>query len=346
MAEIHNYQNEATTFGDDDFYDIDFYNGTGYETKKIKGSTIKAGIIASVPAPSVKTIYSDDDNVAGNRTVNGLAGTHFFKMLDFSTFEFTALNVQSECFKINVPTGDSFTSFVIANTANNNPMFSVENGYIKINDKYRLPLQDGSAGQLLSTDGAGLAQWIDAPQTGVISIEGLNGVVDVAGDGIQIQTSQLPNTLTLLNDEVIHAHSWRNNKITYFENDYFIFDYDDLAGFWFITVKILPVALVGWEFIAGTTSEDVVGFPTFFEFMNVVGTPYKVFTTNVGKNDRIRFNVSIRPIINFETPIQPKNQFPHFQQECWRTINDPENNFMVSSVIRQINYSIKNYIIK
>ena len=25
MAQIHNYQNEALTFGDDDFYDIDFW---------------------------------------------------------------------------------------------------------------------------------------------------------------------------------------------------------------------------------------------------------------------------------------------------------------------------------
>ena len=132
MAEIHNYQNEAQIFGDDDFYDIDFYNGTGYETKKILGSTIKAGIIASVPAPNVKTIYSDDDNVSGDRTIKGVAGTHFFKMVDFSTFEFSAQNVESECFKINVPTGDSFTSFVIANSANNNPMLSVENGYITI----------------------------------------------------------------------------------------------------------------------------------------------------------------------------------------------------------------------
>ena len=83
MAQIHNYQNEAQTFNDDDFYDIDFYNGTGYESKKILGSTIKAGIIASIPAPNVKTIYTDDDDVASDRTIRGTNGTHYFKMLDF-----------------------------------------------------------------------------------------------------------------------------------------------------------------------------------------------------------------------------------------------------------------------
>eukprot|EP01046_Picozoa_sp_COSAG06_P009867 COSAG06_NODE_526_length_14658_cov_21.228038_4_plen_346_part_00 len=342
MAEIHNYQNEAQIFGDDDFYDIDFYNGTGYETKKILGSTIKAGIIASVPAPNVKTIYSENDNVAGDRTIKGVAGTHFFKMVDFSTFEFSAQNVESECFKIKVPTGDSFTSFVIANSANQNPMFSVENGYVKINDKYRLPLQDGSTGQILSTDGAGLAQWIDAPQTGVISIEGLNGVVDVSGNGIEITTLQQPSQLQLANNEIINVHAWQRPKITYFENEFFIFDYDDTQGFWYMTLKPLPEHLVGWEFIASATVDTTANFPAYFDFMNAVGISYKIFPTTTAKNDRIRFNVSIRPIINFDGPL-PKTQTPHFQQECWRTEINAEQNFQVSSVLRRIDFNIKQY---
>ena len=82
MAQIHNYQNESLLFKDEDFYDIDFYNGTGYESKKILGSTIKAGIIASIPAPNVKTIYTDDASVASDRTIRGVAGTHFFKIIN------------------------------------------------------------------------------------------------------------------------------------------------------------------------------------------------------------------------------------------------------------------------
>lgn len=47
MSNIHNYPVESLTFNDDDFYDIDYFNGVAYETRKIKGSTIKAGILAS-----------------------------------------------------------------------------------------------------------------------------------------------------------------------------------------------------------------------------------------------------------------------------------------------------------
>jgi len=54
----------------------------------------------------------------------------------------------------------------------------------------------------------------------------------------------------------------------------------------------------------------------------------------------MRFNVSIRPIVNFLEP-QPKVLIPMFQQECWES-NDTEGRiFQVSSVLRQIDYNIK-----
>lgn len=176
----------------------------------------------------------------------------------------------------------------------------------------------------------------------MISIEGLNGVIDVAGNGIQIQTSQSPTRLELLNDEVINVQAWQRAKLKYFENEFFIFDYDDIQGFWFITLKPLPEHLVGWEFIASATVDTTANFPAFFDFMNAVGVAYKIFPTTVAKNDRIRFNVSIRPIINFDGP-QPKAQTPHFQQECWRTIVNEEQNFQVSSVLRRIDFTIKQF---
>ena len=69
MAEIHNYQNEQTTFGDDDFYDIDCYNGTGYETKKIKGSTIKQGIASGL------IVVNSVNSATGALTITGSGGT-------------------------------------------------------------------------------------------------------------------------------------------------------------------------------------------------------------------------------------------------------------------------------
>ena len=34
---INQYPLERLTFGDDDFYDIDYFDGTTYQTAKIKG---------------------------------------------------------------------------------------------------------------------------------------------------------------------------------------------------------------------------------------------------------------------------------------------------------------------
>ena len=43
QQQINQYAIERTTFGDDDYYDIDYWNGSVYKTAKIKGSVIKAG---------------------------------------------------------------------------------------------------------------------------------------------------------------------------------------------------------------------------------------------------------------------------------------------------------------
>ena len=62
---INQYPLERLTFGDDDFYDIDYWDGATYQTAKIKGSTIKAGIESGI-----LTIYDNDGTLSGARTVN------------------------------------------------------------------------------------------------------------------------------------------------------------------------------------------------------------------------------------------------------------------------------------
>ena len=42
--QINQYTLNRTTFGDDDYYDIDYWDGATYQTAKIKGSVLKAGI--------------------------------------------------------------------------------------------------------------------------------------------------------------------------------------------------------------------------------------------------------------------------------------------------------------
>ena len=53
---IHEYPLERFVYGDDDYYDIDYWDGVAYQTAKILGSTIKAamlsGIAISLTAPA------------------------------------------------------------------------------------------------------------------------------------------------------------------------------------------------------------------------------------------------------------------------------------------------------
>ena len=62
---IHQYPLERLTFGDDDYYDIDYWDGAAYQTAKIKGSTIKDAIRSGI-----LTIYSDNGSLTENRTVD------------------------------------------------------------------------------------------------------------------------------------------------------------------------------------------------------------------------------------------------------------------------------------
>jgi len=63
---INQYPLERLTFGDDDYYDIDYWNGSTYETAKIKGSTIKAGIQAGI-----LNLYENSSALTSNREVAG-----------------------------------------------------------------------------------------------------------------------------------------------------------------------------------------------------------------------------------------------------------------------------------
>lgn len=94
--EINQYPLESFTFQDNDYYDIDFWTGSGYQTKKIKGSTIKAGIAAAV-----ETIYNADGSLNGNRSVD-LDG----KNLNFSD------NIGSSTITNEINDGSDYTTLV------------------------------------------------------------------------------------------------------------------------------------------------------------------------------------------------------------------------------------------
>ena len=79
---IHEYPIERFVYGDDDYYDIDFWDGAVYQTAKIKGSTIKSailsGIAISLTAPSAFIVGGSPTDGTGTLTLTaaGLANQY------------------------------------------------------------------------------------------------------------------------------------------------------------------------------------------------------------------------------------------------------------------------------
>lgn len=198
--EINQYPLESLTFQDNDYYDIDFWTGSGYQTKKILGSTIKAGILAAV-----ENIYNADGSLNGNRTIdldgNVLSfesenGGELYSFISDSTTSKSTFNqtIGQIYFEINDLTAGKNASFnvdtidtqlVLNDGAGNLASLQIsgvgsalnftdgitnyrveanENGVI-INTSYILPNTDGTAGQVMTTNGAGVVSWQDSATT-------------------------------------------------------------------------------------------------------------------------------------------------------------------------------------
>ena len=72
---IHNYPIERTNFGDDDYYDIDYWTGTAYETAKIKGSVLKSALGYSfIDIATIISGYTLSANDAGKVITNSNTG--------------------------------------------------------------------------------------------------------------------------------------------------------------------------------------------------------------------------------------------------------------------------------
>lgn len=79
---IHEYPIERFVFGDDDYYDVDFWDGFIYQTAKIKGSVIKSamlsGIAINLTAPSAFIVGGSPTDGTGTLTLTaaGLANQY------------------------------------------------------------------------------------------------------------------------------------------------------------------------------------------------------------------------------------------------------------------------------
>ena len=68
--QINQYTIERLEFGDDDYYDIDYWNGSAFQTAKIKGSVIKGGM-----APGLFAQTDDGTSIENTTTETSLLGS-------------------------------------------------------------------------------------------------------------------------------------------------------------------------------------------------------------------------------------------------------------------------------
>jgi hypothetical protein len=61
--EINQYANEAFQINDQDFYDVDYWNGTSWETRKISGATLKSVLAGSVSWGDIVGTLSDQTDL-------------------------------------------------------------------------------------------------------------------------------------------------------------------------------------------------------------------------------------------------------------------------------------------
>ena len=206
--------------------------------KKILGSVIKAGILAAV-----ETIYNADGSLNGNRSVNldgniisfnSINAGEFNALISDSTTSTSTFNQsiaqiylsivdllspdKDVQFDINTTNtqlvlndGLNFTSLQITAVGSalnftdgitNYRVEANENGVI-INTSYTLPNTDGTAGQVLTTDGAGVTSW----QDGVVNenIYNTDGtitdtrIVDLNGEALEFGDSNAAGGAFIVN---------------------------------------------------------------------------------------------------------------------------------------------------
>jgi len=161
-AKIHLYPLERFIFGDDDYYDIDYFDGLIYQTAKIKGSTIKAGIISGLP--SVDTIYNADGVITGTRTIDADGNFLTFDNVTNLRFNTQGAPFGVSGFEINAnPTGNLFT---VKNASTGVVVLKVSQNAVQINNEYILPTTDGTNGQVMTTNGAGVLSWATPTTSG------------------------------------------------------------------------------------------------------------------------------------------------------------------------------------
>ena len=191
---IHEYPLEAFQINDEDFYDVDYWNGSTFESRKISGLTLKAEL-----SGGSTNIYNSDGTLTGVRVLT-LDGNSLTFDDTTGKIEFTGNTLLVEGTGINEPkiiiNGDSNTDKSIDILSGGDLRWKIEtfndefggnsgtdlriiryndlgsvlgtafeiardNGKITFDQQYAFPTIDGTPGQVLTTDGTGVLSFVD-----------------------------------------------------------------------------------------------------------------------------------------------------------------------------------------
>lgn len=191
---IHEYPLEAFQINDEDFYDVDYWNGSSFESRKISGLTLKTEL-----SGGSTNIYNSDGTLSGVRVVT-LDGNSLTFDDTTGKVQLTGNTLLVEGNGLNEPkisiNGDPDTDKVIEILSGGDLRWKIEtfndelggnsgtdlriiryndlgsvlgtafeiardNGKITFDQQYAFPTIDGAPGQVLTTDGAGVLSFVD-----------------------------------------------------------------------------------------------------------------------------------------------------------------------------------------
>ena len=205
---INEYSLERLVFGDDDYYDIDYFDGTTYQSAKILGSVIKAGISAGI-TPS--NIYNSNGQLDANRSVDGALNELDINHLTKFIVQSVSNTKDNVVFSVDASLENPFNSFIIKDDATGDEMFAVKRGEVWINGLYKLPNNTGNADQVLKTNGLGVTSWED-PASGdnlYNTDDALTSDRSVNGDGLTITWDKFKKIWHYLDDKDDDGLLWK-----------------------------------------------------------------------------------------------------------------------------------------
>ena len=325
MSNINNYPLEAFQINDEDFYDVDYWNGLAFETRKISGATLKAVIGAAA-----SNIYNSDGALLGNRFlsldtfdlfISDLAGSTKFD--GGNLIEVKANSGEEALIKLLAGNGEKrgisfldqnsdrweFIAEGLESGANSGTNFIIyryddagillgksfeinrASGAIRFNDEYTFPIADGNPGESLQTDGAGNLSFQPS-----------------AADHINLASSQwsktLPAPVDLPNGAIANGFTFFDNaldKLTNGTTPYYEFNID-----FGITISLsgssgsANINVNGVDYLA---TYSVSLFQTALNWVNANESALNtlgimVFALGSGADGRIRFGSANESLLN------------------------------------------------